>query len=345
MIARAAVAAGLAGLFAVAAAAQVELVPPQQPKPAQVPAKNPFLPFDRAKFEAAAKELGANEAQLAAFAAALGEVGAARAADDLLRSVLPAFDAAVKQHETGDAIAALELTKVLAETTSPLLRAHVRYHLARLFLDSDDPEQAVTTLNDYFEQDINTSPLDAEAAFFYAQALAELPMPDAAMNWYRGFLANFPDASERFRSAAHQRLGEIQLQQESRLHQLADGMKKTTRDLRRQKTDKPVQVDQEKYLEELDALIEEFQQRESQSSGSPSGLGPSQAPANESKLVEGEGTVGSLNKRPSLVDRWGDMKDAEREKIEAKVNKGLPPQFRKSLGDYYKKLSQTADKK
>ncbi|MFY9344902.1 MAG: hypothetical protein WAT39_20585 [Planctomycetota bacterium] len=306
--------------------------------------QNPFQPFDRAKFEAACKQLGATDAQLATFGTRIAEVGLARAADNLLRAAVPSFDAAVKLHEASNPAAAVELTKVMAATTDPVLGAHVRYHLARLFLDSDDPEHAIQTLNEYFQHNLNHSPLDAEAAFFYAQSLAEIPMLEAALPRFQAFLQWFPEASERFRSAAHQRIGEIERQQESRLHDLANGMKKTTRDLRKQRTGKPTQLDQEKYVEELQALIEEFQQRENQSGGPPSGTGPSSNPASESALVEGEGTVGNLNKKPSLADRWGDMKDAEREKIEAKVQKGLPPQYQKMLEEYYKKLGKAPAK-
>ena len=115
-------------------------------------------------------------------------------------------------------------------------------------------------------------------------------------------------------------------------------MKKTTRDIRKQKTDKPVQVDQEKYIEQLDELIEQFEERERQSSGPASGLGPSNNPADSSALPEGESTVGNLNNRPTLADRWGDMKDRDREKIESEVQNALPPQYRKMLEEYYKKL-------
>jgi tetratricopeptide (TPR) repeat protein len=306
--------------------------------------QNPFTPFDRAKFEADCKKLGATDAQLKTFGARIDEVGLSRAGDDLVRSLVPAFDNAVKMHEASNPEAAIALTKVLADTSDPLVQAHVRYHLARLFLDSDDPELAIHTLNDYLAQNINRSPLDPEAAFFYAQALADVPMPEEALPRFRAFLQWFPDASERFRSAAHQRIGEIERQSESRLHDLANGMQKTTRDLKKERTGKPTQVDQEKYVENLQKLIEEYEEREKKSSGPPSGLGPSQAPANQSALVEGEGTVGTLNKRPSLADRWGDMKDAEREKIAAEVQKGLPPQYRKMLESYYKKLGQAGTK-
>ncbi len=328
------------GLLAIVGAAQEPDGATSLPAVPAVVVQNPFQPFDRAKFDAAAKALGASDAQLAAFTSSSAELGLARAADDLLRSLAPSFDAAVRKHEQGDPEAAVALAQVLAETKAPLLRAHVRYHLARLFLDSDDPENALTVLGEYVQHDINVSPLDAEAAFFYAQALADMPLPDMALPRFRAFLQWFPDASERFRAAAHQRMGEIERQQESRLHDLANGMKKTTRDLRKQRTGKPTQLDQEKYLEELQQLIEEFQERENQGSGPASGLGPSSNPASESALPEGEGTVGNLEKRTTLADRWGDMKDADRERIAAKVQNGLPPQYKKMLEDYYKKLGK-----
>ncbi len=333
----------LLAMLALPAMAQVEDAVPRPPVPG-IAVVNPFQPFDRARFESMAAKLGASKEQLAAFATKVDELGLSRAADDLLRAVAPKFDAAVKLHEEGDPRAALELMQLLAATADPLLQAHVRYHLARLFLDDDDPENAIQVLNDYLSQNLNLSPLDAEAAFFYAQALAEVPMLEHALPRYQAFLAWFPDASERFRSAAMQRITEIERQQQSRLHQLADGMKRTTRDLRKQKTDKPVQVDQEGYVEELQELIEMFEEMEKQAGGAASGLGKSNSPATSPSLPGGESSVGQLNKRPSLAARWGDMKDKDREKIKVAVQNGLPPQYRKQLENYYKKLGGAAEK-
>lgn len=336
---RLATAALVAATLALGLRAQQEPVG-ELPTAPEVRVQNPFTPFDRAKFEAAARALGATDEQLQQFATDLDELGASRAADSLLRKAVPQFGAAVNAAEAGEPAAALELTKVLAGTEVPLLRAHVRYHLARLFLDNDDPERSIEVLNDYLRQDLNVSPLDGEAAYFYAQSLAEVPLIDDAIPRFRAFLQWFPDASERFRAAAHQRLLELERQQQSRLHQLADGMKKTTRDLRKERTGKPTQLDQERYIEELDELIEMFKEMENQSGGPASGLGPSNSPATQSALPGGEGTVGSLEKRPSLADRWGPMRDAEREKIMADVQKTMPPQYQKMLEEYYKKLGK-----
>jgi len=310
------------------------------PKPVPIQSKNPFKPFDPAKYAQAVRALGGTELQVKRFVDDVEELGAARAGDDLIRKVWAKLDKAVLAAAEADPEAALLLTQALVEAKSPLLQAHARYHLSRLFLDSDDPERALAVLNDYLTHNLNVSPLDSEVAYFYAHSLAEIPMLDAAIPRLRAFLAWFPGASERLRAAAHQRLLELERQRESRLHMLADGMKKTWRDLRKRKTDRPVQLDQETYVEELSELIEMFEEMESQSSSAPSGNGPSSNPAANSALPDGEGSVGELKKRPSLADRWGDMRDSERKKIMADVQNTMPPQYQKMLEDYYKKLGK-----
>ena len=331
----------LAGLaLAFAAPAQPEIAPPG---PVRVDC--PFQPFDQARFLAECRRLGATDAQVATFEQEIEDYGLARAADRLLRAAVPTYGAAVTLQENVEPAAALELTKVLAAIDSPLLHAHVRYHLAEIFLEADDPERAVEVLNDYLELNINHSPLDGEAAYYYAQSLAEIPYPELAIPRFRAFLQWFPDASERFRSAAHQQILVLERQRESRLHDLADRMKKTRRDLQKKRTNDPIQIEQEKYLEELQELIEMFEEMEKQSGGAPSGNGPSSNPAAQSGLPGGDGSVGDLKNRPTLADRWGDMKDRDREKIEAEVQNGLPPQYRKMLVPFYKKLGTGSDKR
>lgn len=300
--------------------------------------QSPFRPFDRAAYEAHAKKLGATDAQLEQFTREVGEVGVERAADALMRALRKDFDAAVRLGEDGDPKAVLALAEILAKDSDTVLGGHVRYHMARLFLDSDDPERAVEILNEYFQLDINLTPLDGETAFFYAQALAEIPRGDLALPRFRAFMEWFPQASERFRATAQQRVAELERQQESRLHVLADRMKKVGRDLKKQKTNEPIQVEQKEMIEELSELIEMYEQQEKQSGGPPNGNGPSNNPATQSALTEGEGRIGNLEKRVSLADRWGPMPEKDRKQIESQVQTKLPPQYRKLLEGYYKKL-------
>ncbi|MBM3975014.1 MAG: hypothetical protein FJ301_13040, partial [Planctomycetes bacterium] len=90
-------------------------LPPVPPMAVQ----NPFLPFDRATFEAACRALGATEAQLGRFGAEAADVGLARAADDLMRAVSPALAAACKRRDDGDPEAAVALAQALADAKAP----------------------------------------------------------------------------------------------------------------------------------------------------------------------------------------------------------------------------------
>ncbi|HLQ37627.1 MAG TPA: hypothetical protein VK348_07490 [Planctomycetota bacterium] len=341
----------LATLLAVVLPAQDKPAPASPPQNQQQGQQEPsptgddlFKPFDRAAYVAHMQQLGASSAQLQAFDKAAAEVGVGRAADDLLRSLQPQYDAAVKLSEAGDPKAALELTKLLAASTDVLVQGHLRYHLARVFLDGDDPERAVETLNDYLKKNTNCTPLDDEVVFFYAQALAEVPMPQEARDVFRAFLRWFPAASERYRATANQRAQELDSQLDSDLHGLADGMKKVTRDLKKQETGKPTQEQQKKFVTKLDELIELYEQKEKQG-GPPSGNQRSSSPATHSALVEGEARIGSLGKVANVADRWGDMKDKDRKQIEAEVQNGLPPQYKKMLEEYYKRLGTSGGDK
>jgi hypothetical protein len=300
--------------------------------------QQPFKPFDQDAWLQTCKQLGASEAQLQAFAAEAPEQGTARAADRLIRALVPALDAAVKLSEAGDPRAVLELSKVLAETKDPTVQGHVRYHLARALLDGDDPEHTVDVLNDYLKQNANRTPLDDEVVYFYAQALAEVPSAEEAMRLFQAYLEWFPRASERYRATAHQRLNELRGQKDNPLHGLADGMKKVGRDLGKQKTGKPTQDKEQELMVELDRLIELYVQMEKKSGGPPSGNGPSQNPATNSALPGGEGRVGNQNKVAGVADRWGNLKDQDRKAIEAEIQNSLPPESRKMLEEYFKRL-------
>src|SRR5690606_3031744 len=181
---------------------------------------NPFRPFDQAAFEAHAATLGADEEVLARYRAACSEVGVGPATDELLQELVAAYGAAVRLAEDGDPRAALSLAE-LAGQGDAYVRGHARYHLGRVFLDADDPERAVEVLADFLREDRNRTPLDAEVAFFYATALAEMPLPDQAAHAFGEFLVLFPGAPERYRAVALQRKAELEAQFQNPLHEIA----------------------------------------------------------------------------------------------------------------------------
>lgn len=299
---------------------------------------NPFKPFDQAAFEAWARGSGATEGQVVAFRARVTEVRAGLAADELVRLLFPDYDKAVKLSEGGEPAAALELTKVLARGGDPVLQGHVRYHLGRVFMDADDPEKTVQIYDQYLSENRNRTALDSEVLYFYAQALADVPDAAAAADAFAGYLQWFPDVPERYRATAEQRYLELEAQANSPLHDIADEMKGVERWIRHTKTGKETQDRQESIVAELAAIIEELEQQEQQSSGSPSGNTESMNPASNSALPGGESRVGNLGRVSGVADRWGNLPDKEREAIQADMQSALPPQYRKMLEEYYKKL-------
>lgn len=302
---------------------------------------SPLPPFEQSAFEAACVGAGAGDERMAEFRAEIEELGIGLAADHLMRDIHPAYGAAVDLSEAGDPKAALQLTKVLSSTSDKVLQGFARYHLARVFLDGDDPEGAVRVLDDFLQENGGLTPLDAEAVYFYASALAEIPAVQSAMEIFNAYLQWFPDAPERFRATAHQRLQELLLQKDDQLHALADDMKWCERRIRNLDTGEEVQEKQRATIDLLDQLIEEMEEREKQASGPPSGNGPPSGPANQSALPGGEHRIGNLNDAPNVADRWGNLKDADRKAIEAEIQNSLPAHYRKPTEEFYKKLGSS----
>lgn len=310
------------------------------------PAQNPFKPFDRAKFIENVRTMGADDAMVTAFETQCDEESVGHATEALLRKLVPSYDTAAALAEDGDPKAALELVALIENAeTHALVRTHSRYHLGRHFIDNDEPAAAAKVLETLLRRDRNQTALDAEAAFFYGTALAEIPMPGEAAITFGDFLALFPEAPERYRAVAAQRKAELEAQFESPLHGIADKMKSVTRDLRHGRTGKKtqdkqrgVQEDQQEIIDELQKIIEQLEEQEKQSGGA-GGSNPSN-PASSSSLPGGEARIGSLHDVPKAAERWGGYNDRERKAIEAEVNVRLKGPMKAMVQEYYKKLNQ-----
>lgn len=305
--------------------------------------KNPFKPFDRAAFIRHARTLGADDAAITAYETQCKEESVAIATESLLCKLEPKLEAAIVLAEDGDPRAALELAALIEGGADSHIRAFARYHLGRHFLDGDDPDMAAAVLVEYLREDKNRTPLDAEVAFFYGTALADIPRPEHAAITFGDFLMLFPDAPERYRAVAAQRKAELEAQFESPLHDIADTMKGLRRDLRRKDTGKDTQETQEEVLQKLQKIIEELEQQEQQSSGAPGGS-QSNSPAANSALPGGESRIGSLRDAPKVAKRWGEYNQRDRKAIEAEVNMRLSGPWKKIVGEYFKKLNKGSDR-
>jgi len=305
------------------------------------PAPSPFQAFDRAAFAAAMREAGADEEQLARFARQCEEDGDVAAAETLLRARFADYAAAMQQMEQSDPRGAASLAGVLANAAQPHLVAHARYWLARACLEVDDPENAVEVLTDFLKQSRNRTPLDAEVVFFYGTALARIPEREAASRVLQEFLQLFPDAPERYRASAEQLVGEL-AGKINPLHEIADGMGGVERRIRKTNTGEETQQRQKDIDAQLQKIIEEIEEQEKQGGGG--GGGNPTSPRTQSNLTPGATQVGNLGKAGSVTDRWGMLKDRERQAIAGEAEAKLSGRYKKLVQDYYRKLAQSGAK-
>lgn len=260
--------------------------------------------------------------------------------DRLLRELHPEYAAAVAQAEAGEPRAALALAEELDRQVDPTLRAYLRYHLARVFLDGDDPQRAQQVLVEQLLKGRGQSPLDAEAGFFYCKALAAIPKPGPARNAFEAWLVLFPNAPETFRSVAMEQVAELSQQLSNPVHGLADQMQMVERSLRQVDTGEATQRTQAEIVARLEKIVAELEVQEQAQAGAPSGNQEALAPAADSALPEGEARTGSLQDIQGVADRWGQLRDADREAISAEVETKLPSHYRKWLQEYYKRLGR-----
>ena len=331
-----------AGIFStlVLLTALAPAVPAQVP----VPDKQPKIETPRFKPEVFVQWLKARKAPakvISTFEQEWKDGADSRITDRAVRAVDRAYEKAVGLVDDGEPRGVLELAKVLSSTKDSVVRAHARYFLSRALLDEDDPEGAADLLTQFIRQDRGKSYLDSEAAFYLGYSLSLVPRLDIAILNLEAFLELYPDSAERYRANATQLLQELKAQWQSPLHAIADEMKFCERRLRKDKTGNEVETKQLDIVEKLQQLIEELEKQQQQGGGSPSGNNIPNGPANQSSLPGGEGRVGKLHGSRGVKDRWGNMKDRDREKILNELNTKLPERFRVLLEKYYKRVNKS----
>ncbi len=115
-------------------------------------------------------------------------------------------------------------------------------------------------------------------------------------------------------------------------------MKGVERRIRKTDTGDETQERQKSVMKKLAQIIEQIEEQEQQSSGAPSGLNRPSAPASRSGAPPGQTRIGNLNRNSGVVDRWGALKERDRDDIESDLQTKLPGHYRKMLEEYYKKL-------
>lgn len=121
------------------------------------------------------------------------------------------------------------------------------------------------------------------------------------------------------------------------LRYLAGDMGYIVTDLSSLKTDKPVQVKQERVVARLDELIKMLEK--SCKGGSGGGANPNK-PLNDSILAKGPGGQGAMIDPKQGDKQWAALPEKQREQILQSQTEGFPPGYERILQSYYQRLSE-----
>lgn len=269
-----------------------------------------------------------------------------------------ALDAATAEDPT----AAAAQFAALARGNDPYLSVNAAFFAAQAMIDLDNVRDAHDLLHDVLTRHAPATRYTTHGEhllFLLAYAQVHTLQYDAAQAGFTHFLANCPDAPERFTVTARQILTELERRQPGRLGDVHDLMDYSRRELRLARTDDEMRARQAEAVRLLDQLIEEAEENEK--NGQCNNQGDSkknqrrsqaqrnrqpQRNAQQSELREAGGADKQLEeaRRARPGESWGKMPAREREQILQALQKQFPSQYRDLVEQYYRQLSRESSR-
>ncbi|MEO0480917.1 MAG: hypothetical protein AAF196_15705 [Planctomycetota bacterium] len=322
---------------------------PSAQKPAEQPSRlgrgrSEWPPFDRRAYTERLLALGLSENGLETWQAITEPEQLARESDLLVRRLVPELGEAASGAESGDPRALVALITLVQDEERPVVRAHATYHAARTVLESGDAVRAIDLFATFLREEPGRTPLDADATFHYALANSKAGFDDVAVRAFQIFLERFPEAPEAFRDEAARLRAELAAGGGSPLREIVDEMNSVGQQISQGSLGEETQLRQQAITESLERILEELEEEDQQRNDSAQNTQTSTSPASQSRLPGGRSEVGTLAAPSSVADRWGDVRDREREEILNEIQTRFRGRYRELLEGYYRRLSETEDR-
>jgi tetratricopeptide (TPR) repeat protein len=244
--------------------------------------------------------------------------------------------------------AAAEAFDRLRGTDDTYLKAYATYRYGVAQMNRERYEAAAEALGEVLNDHGRYVGCDVDAAFYLVICLGQSLEKEKAIVAANAFLKDYPDAPERYRKAMEQIRNELVQEWESPLYDLAGRMSHVARKIEGGETGKPTQDKQKEIIGIIEELLRRAKEREGNSGkdggggGPPRGNDPPSSPADQSKAPPGASRIGDLRPRPKRNpgDRWGEMRDKEREEVLQALKEKFPDRYRELLEQYHKALAE-----
>ena len=244
--------------------------------------------------------------------------------------------------------AAADLFKKLATTDETYLKAYATFRYGLAEMNRERYEQAAVAFQAVLNEWGRYVGCDIESAFYIAVCYGQMREKEKAIVAATRFMEDYPDAPERYRRSMEQMKNELVQEWESPLYDLAGRMNKVGREIKNGETGGETQGQQKEIVDILTELIKKAEQQEGKGKGQSKGSGPprgnrqSNSPANSSKISPGESRVGDLRgkRRPKAGEKWGEMRDKERDEVLQALKEKFPGRYRELQEQYDKAVAE-----
>jgi tetratricopeptide (TPR) repeat protein len=244
--------------------------------------------------------------------------------------------------------AAADLYKRLATSDDQYLKAYATFRYGLAEMNRERFEDAAATFQKVLNDWGRYVGCDIESAFYIAVCYGQMREKDKAIVSATRFLEDYPDAPERYKAAMEQMKNELVQEWESPLYDLAGKMNHVGRQIEKGDTGSPTQGKQKEIVDILTELIKKAEQQEGQGKnsggggGAPRGNQQPSGPADKSGISPGASRVGDLRgkKRPKAGEKWGEMRDKERDEVLQALKEKFPGRYRELQEQYDRAIAE-----
>ncbi len=181
---------------------------------------------------------------------------------DGLIAIYPKYSAAVESSDAENTDQAIELLSPLAESEDKFLAADANFYLARTLMNSERFEEAMPRLEKLIGEMGDHSAHQGSAQYFKAVAQAGLLKNKEAVESFKEFIANNPDAPERLLVSAWRQHEQLKSIKEGQLDDVHQRMDYSRRRLTQIETGEKTQQEQDKIVGMLTEMIKEAEKKE-----------------------------------------------------------------------------------
>ncbi len=244
--------------------------------------------------------------------------------------------------------AASDAFQLLMKADDEYLKAYATFRFGLTEMNRERYEEAAQVYSDVLNKYGRYVGCDIEAAFYLAVCLGQNRDKEKAIVAAQRFLDDYPDSPQRYRKAMEQMKAELIQEWESPLYDLAGRMNHVASKIHGGDTGKKTQEKQKEIVSIIEELIKKAEEQECKQcqggggGGAPRGNRKSSNPANKSQATPGASRVGDLRPTPKRKagDRWGEMRDKEREEVLQALKEKFPDRYRELLEQYHKALAE-----